>query len=135
MSKSVAIKRYNKRVILLSLIYAALLFGAVYLFKHRLIVGPFAYIVAALPALPIIGIFAAIGRYFVEERDEYLRAQMVRQSLIATGFAMSVATAWGFLENFDLVPHVYAYYAAIIWFAGLGIGACVNKLTAPGAEA
>ncbi len=135
MSASRAMKHYNKRIIILSLIYAVFLFGAVYLFTRHLIDGPLAYVAAILPAMPIIGIFAAIGRYFVEETDEYLRAQMVRQSLIATGFAMSVATAWGFLENFDLVPHVYAYYAAIVWFAGFGLGACVNKFSAPGVEA
>ena len=130
MAKSPAIKRYNRRVIALSLIYAALLFGAVYLFVHHLLSGPVAYVAAVLPALPIIGIFVVIGRYLVEESDEYLRDQFVRQALIATGFALSIATAWGFLENFDLVPHVYAYYAAILWFAGLGIGACFNKLQA-----
>ena len=59
-----------------------------------------------LPALPIIGIFAAIGRYLVEEQDEYVRMLMVRQTLWASGFALSVATIWGFLENFGLVGHV-----------------------------
>lgn len=85
---------------------------------------------ALAPALPVIGFFGAIGRYLVEEHDEYLRDQMVRQALIATGIAMAVATAWGFLENFGLVPHVYAYAAAIVWFAGLGVGACVNGIAA-----
>lgn len=134
LAKSIAIARYNRRVIVLSLIYAALLFAVVYLFQRALLGGVAAYVAALLPALPIIGIFAAIGRYLIEERDEYLRVMMTRQALFATGFAMSIATAWGFLENFDLVPHVYAYYAAILWFAGLGIGGCVNALRTPRAE-
>ena len=66
-----------------------------------------------LPALPIIGIFGAIGRYLVEEQDEYVRMLMVRQTLWASGFALSVATIWGFLESFDLVGHVDGYYVAI----------------------
>jgi hypothetical protein len=135
MTKSKAIGRYNRRVIILSLIYAAALIGAVYGFKHQLLSGPVAWIVAILPALPIIGMLLVIGRYLTEETDEYLRDMMVRQALIATGFALSISTAWGFLENFGLVPHVYAYYAVILWFAGLGIGACVNKLQAAGGEA
>jgi hypothetical protein len=135
MAKSKAIGRYNRRVIILSLIYAAALIGAVYGFKHQLLSGPVAWIVAILPALPIIGMLVVIGRYLTEETDEYLRDMMVRQALIATGFALSISTAWGFLENFGLVPHVYAYYAVILWFAGLGIGACVNKLQAAGGEA
>ena len=74
--------------------------------------GGLAYVVAVLPALPIIGIFAAIGRYLVEEQDEYVRMLMVRQTLWASGFALSLATIWGFLENFDLVGHIDAYYIA-----------------------
>jgi hypothetical protein len=130
MTKSPALKRYNRRVIGLSVVYAVLLFGAVYLFRHHPPAGPVAYVAAVLPAVPIIGIFAVIGRYLVEEKDEYLRDQFVRQTLIASGFALSVATAWGFLENFGLVGHVDGYYAAVLWFAGLGVGAGVNRLQA-----
>jgi hypothetical protein len=124
-----ATKRYNIRVLWLSGLYAIFLIGAVYGFKHQLFAGPGAYLAAILPALPIIGIFAAMGRYLVEEQDEYVRMLMVRQSLWASGFALSVATVWGFLENFDLVTHVDAYSVAIVWFFGLGIGAIMNKLT------
>ena len=129
MAWSPAMKRYNWRAIWLSLIYAVLLIGVVYGFKRHLIFGPAAYAAAVLPALPIIGIFASIGRYLVEEQDEYVRMLMVRQSLWASGFALSVATIWGFLENFNLVEHVDAYSVAIIWFFGLGVGSIMNKLT------
>jgi hypothetical protein len=129
MGYSPAVKRYNRRVIVFWLVYVAALFLAIYAFKHQLIDGPVAYLVAILPALPIIGVFAAVGRYLVEEQDEYLRMLMVRQTLWATGFALSVATIWGFLENFGLVEHIEAFYIAVIWFLGLGLGALMNKLT------
>ena len=125
---SPATKRYSARVLVLSAAYAVLLLGAVYLFKHRLIAGPASYGVAVLPALPIVGIFVAIGRYLIEEQDEYLRMLMVRQTLWASGFALSLATIWGFLESFDLVGHIESYYVAVLWFGGLGLGACVNRL-------
>ncbi|WP_375395430.1 hypothetical protein [uncultured Sphingomonas sp.] len=121
-------RRYNRRIIALGIVYALLLFGAVALFVAHLLHGALAYVVAILPSLPIVGMFVAIGRYLVEETDEYIRDWFVRQALIATGFSLSIATVWGFLENFDLVPHVYAYYAAILWFAGLGVGSCANAL-------
>jgi hypothetical protein len=35
---------------------------------------------------------------------------------------------WGFLENFDLVPHVDAFYIAVLWFGGLALGSCVNAV-------
>lgn len=128
-AKSPAIRRYNVRVIWLSLAYAVALMGAVYAFKHHLVAGPVAWIAAVLPALAIVGIFIAIGRYFVEEGDEYLRVLMVRQTLWASGFALSIATIWGFLESFELVGHVESFYVAVLWFGGLGLGACANKFT------
>lgn len=122
-------KRYNSRMIWLWLLYAAFLFAAIYLFKQRLVGGTAAYLVAILPAIPIIGVFATVGRYLIEEGDEYLRMLMVRQTLWATGFALSLATVWGFLESFELVGHVEAYYVAVVWFLGLGVGAFMNRLT------
>ena len=90
----------------LSLLYGAFLMRRRLRLRHQLLAGPVAYLAAVLPALPIIGIFAAIGRYLVEEQDEYLRMLMVRQTLWASAFALSVATVWGFLESFDMVGHV-----------------------------
>ena len=130
MLRTPAWKRYNWRVIRLSLALCGVPPArAVYGFKHQLLSGVVAYIVAVLPALPIIGIFFAMGRYLVEEQDEYVRMLMVRQTLWASGFALSVATIWGFLESFDVVGHIDAYYIAVIWFGGLGVGSLINKLT------
>jgi uncharacterized YccA/Bax inhibitor family protein len=129
MHRSPAMKHYNQRVIALSALYALFLFGAIYGFNHHLVNGAVAYIAAILPALPILGIFAAMGRYLLDEQDEYVRMLTVRQTLWATAFALSVATIWGFLESFELVGHIDAYYVAVLWFGGLGLGACINKLT------
>ena len=131
-SYSRAKKRYDIRVIGLSLVYAVCLLAAVYGFKHHLIAGPLAWVAGVLPALPIIGIFAAIGLYLVEESDEYLRMMTVRQTLWASGFSLSIATIWGFLESFDLVGHVPVYWVSVLWFGGLGLGRLVNKLTMGG---
>jgi hypothetical protein len=129
MTRSLAWKRYNWRAIWLMLAYAVFLIAATYCFKFQLISGILAYVVGALPALPIIGLFVSIGRYLVEEQDEYVRMLMVRQTLWASGFALSLATVWGFLDSFELVGHADGYYVVIAWFFGLGVGGCVNKYT------
>ena len=130
MARGHAIRRYNRAIVILSIVYVALLFAAEIAIGRYGLAGPVAYLVAILPALPIIGIFAAIGRYLAEEGDEYLRLLAVRQTLVASGFALSLATAWGFLESFDLAGHIDAYWIAVVWFGGLGLGACVNKVLA-----
>ncbi|QDZ06601.1 hypothetical protein FPZ24_03205 [Sphingomonas panacisoli] len=132
LTKTRATRRYNVRVIVLSLLYSAFLIGAVYGFKHHLVAGPIAWVVAVLPALPIVGIFVAIGLYLVEESDEYVRMMTVRQALWASGFALSIATIWGFLESFEMVQHVEAYWVSILWFGGLGLGTCANRLSTVG---
>ncbi len=128
MARGQAIKRYNRTMVVLSLVYVGLLITAQIAIGRYSLTGPIAYITAVLPALPIIGVFAAIGRYLVEEEDEYLRLLSVRQTLVASAFALSVATAWGFLESFNLALHVDAYWIAVIWFGGLGLGTCANKI-------
>jgi len=129
MLRTPAWKRYNWRVIWLSLAYAIFLIAAVYTFKHKLVADPLAYVVAVLPALPIIGIFGAIGRYLVDEEDEYVRMLMVRQTLWASGFTLSLATIWGFLDNFQLVGHVDGYWIVVVWYFGLAIGGLANRFS------
>lgn len=128
-ARTAAWKSYNWRIIWLSLLYGAFLLPAVYGFKHHLIGGVLAWIVAVLPAIPIIGLFAAMGRYLVEETDEYLRMLMVRQMLWAMGFTLSCATIWGFLDNFGLVGHVDGYWIVVVWYFGQSVGALANRVT------
>jgi drug/metabolite transporter (DMT)-like permease len=127
-NRNPAQRRYHRRVIGLSLAYAGALIGVSFVFRDAPPTGPIAWALALLPALPLVGIFIAMGRYLVEEGDEYLRAVVVRQSLVATGFMLIVTTCWGFLQSFDQVPRVDFYWAAILWFGGLGLGGCANRL-------
>lgn len=123
-------RRYVIRLFSLMALYLSFLVIAVrFLGRADPITGPLAYMLGFLPALPVIGVFWAVGRLIVETKDEYQRMLLVRQTLVATAVAMAAATGWGFLENFDLVAHIDAYYWAIVWFGGLGVGAVFNKLT------
>lgn len=122
-------RRYIVRLGISMAVYIATLFAGEYLVSRGLIDGPLVWVFGFLPGLAIIGAFYAIAMLIVETTDEFIRMLIVRQVLIGTGFALSIATVWGFLENYDLVPHVDSYWVAILWFGGFGVGACVNKLT------
>ncbi len=126
--RSAAQRRYIQRTLLFSGLYMLSLFVAVFLHSRGLMEGPLAYPLAILPGLAIAGVFLAIGRLIVEEEDEFIRMLIVRQSLIATGFALSISTVYGFLNSFELAPPIPAYWTTILWFAGLGVGAVANKL-------
>jgi hypothetical protein len=122
-------RRYILRIGLASIAYVVTLVAALLLIRDGGMTGPPAYLLGILPGLSVAAMFWAIGRLLVEEQDEYLRLLLVRQILVATGFTLTVATIWGFLETLLLVPHVEAFYVAVLWFAGLGAGSCVNRLT------
>ncbi len=128
-SKSPAHRRYDWRVAAAMGAYLITLFAAEILIDDRGIGGPLAWVVALLPGLCVASVFWAIGHLLVEEKDEYLRSLMVRQMLIASGIALVLATIYGFLENYGLVPHVPAFYLSVLFFAGLGVGSLVNRLT------
>lgn len=125
-----AMRRYLVRLFSFMALYGiTLCFALWYFIANQDASGAMAYVMGALPALPIIGVFWTIGKLMAEMRDEYQRLLMTRQILVATGFMLSIATLWGFLEQFELVFHIPAYYWAVLWFAGLGLGSWVNRLT------
>jgi hypothetical protein len=122
--RSPAMRRYILRLAVATAAYLVTLALALRFVGD--VTGPLAYLLALLPGVSVAGMFWAIGRLMIEEQDEYQKMLLVRQSLVATGFTLSIVTMWGFLENFGLVQHVDAFFVAILWFVGLGVGSCYN---------
>lgn len=120
-------RRYNRRIVIASVAYAAMLLPTTYIVEHHAPALPLRIVLALLPALGIVAIFVALGRYLLEESDEYLRACMVNQMLWATGITLSLATIWGFLENYDAAPHLPMYAVAIVWFFCLGLVGALTR--------
>ena len=128
LARGQAQKRYVKRVMIFTSLYLLALAGMTFAEKEFVLAEPVRAVLAILPGLAIIGVFWSIGRLIVEEQDEFLRMLTIRQSLWATGFAMSAASVWGFLESADIVVHLDAYWWAVAWFFGLFVGAVANRI-------
>lgn len=128
-TKSLARRRYLQRLAVFIAIYVVSLIGAKTLFEAYPMTGAPAWMLALVPGLAVVGYIYAIGMYVIEQRDEFVRMLMVRQMLIAMGLTLSVASVWGFLENFGLVGHVEAYWIVVIWSFGLAMGSITNRLT------
>lgn len=127
-TRSAAQGRYIKRTLVITFFYLASVAAASFLIDKQAPASALTIILAILPGLAIAAIFWSIGRLIVEEQDEFVRMLIVRQSLIATGFALSLASVWGFLEAYGVAPHIDAYWVAILWFLGLAVGAVANKI-------
>ncbi|WP_140420599.1 hypothetical protein [Novosphingobium sp. B 225] len=119
---SPALRAYNRRSLHWSLAYVVALGIAVTTRNNLHPQGPLLWLIAVLPSLPILYFIWAMARYLAEETDEYLRQRQALAGMIATGLLLGVATFWGFLETFGLVPHAFGWAAVPVWAIGLGLG-------------
>ena len=109
--------RYTIGMTIWMVLYAAALFGSITLIQSQAPTGPLLYILAVLPALPIGGTILTFLAY-IERVDEYLRANLVKRFIIATGLTLFLCTAWGFLEN-NAGAHQFSLYLVYPLFWGL----------------
>jgi hypothetical protein len=122
---SMAIGRYNRRMMAASAVYVVGLFAAVWAHDTLRLTSAAAFAVAFLPSIGVLWMVWAMGRLLAEEQDEYLRHRLVRSSLFGLGTLLTLATVWGFFEQFDLVPHVPTWAAVPVFAFGLGLANCV----------
>jgi hypothetical protein len=115
MTPSAAAKRYSHRFLIAMSLYVLALTGAIEADKLLQPGGVLHYGLAILPALPLMGAIVAMGLYLKEETDEFERAIQAEAALWATGGLLTLATVWGFLEMFGLVPHVQSWVAFPAW--------------------
>lgn len=121
---SSASRRYARRMMAGAFLYAVTLLGAVWLSKIGSYPTPVYLLIAVAPSFPVIAMIWAMAQLLVEEKDEYLRSRHVHHALVATGVTLSLATVWGFLEQFNVVPHVAAYWVFPAWAMSLGLSQC-----------
>jgi hypothetical protein len=119
-SRAPATQRYRRRLLVGMIAYLALLLIALGVHLRAPDLGPLAYLVAAAPAAPLLGVIGAMGLYFREETDEFQRMLMTQACLWATGGVLAITTVWGFLEMFGLAPNVPGWAIFPLWSALLG---------------
>ena len=127
-STTAAGRRYLKRFFPTMIAYVVTLFGATWALRHYDPQGLALIVLSILPALPIIGVIGVMGLYLVEESDEYLRARIVTAMLVGLALMLSITSAWGFMEEAGVLPHLPAYFAFVLWCAGWGLSQCVSSL-------
>jgi hypothetical protein len=121
-SGSPALRRYSRRFMVASFAYSIALMAAVWLREQGSWPTPMLVAIALAPAIPVLGMIWTMARLILEEQDEYLRAGYAQDALFATGLMLALATTWGFLEMFDLVPHLPSWWVFPAWAISLGIG-------------
>lgn len=123
---SSAMGRYNRRMLAAGGIYVVGLFGAIWANDTLQADGALAFLFALAPSVGVLMMVWAMGRLVAEEEDEYLRYKLVRSSLFGLGTLLTLATVWGFFEQFDLVPHAPTWLAVPVFALGLGFANCTR---------
>ncbi len=123
---STAMTRYNRRMLIVSGLYVVGLLGAVWAQDTLQPSGPLAYLIAFAPSVGVLAMVWAMARLLVEETDEYLRYRTIRSYLFGLGTLLTLATIWGFFEQFALVPHVPTWVAVPVFAIGMGIASCTR---------
>ncbi len=88
------------------------------------------YLAAIAPALPIGVVIFAMGRYFAELPDEFIRMMKVKASLLGLGLTLFTCTAWGFLAEY---AHVWASRMSLvfvfpIWVVWMWVSSLIVEL-------
>ena len=121
-------RRYVFRLMAVMVVYVVAILGGTWMKKAGMLTDQTAIIAALVPGICIAMVFWAMGRMLVELTDEFLRMLLVRQTLIATAFSMTIAAIHGFLSTFDVIEKTDAFYWPVLFFFGLFVGQVANRI-------
>ena len=111
---------------------AAFMFGSFCLLAFAQMVGKWGaqaeYVIAILPNFGFLGMVWSVHQYVLDEGDEYLRNQAIRQLLIAGFLTMTAVVLWASLANAKVLGNGWVGLVLLFWFAGLGAGRLYNEL-------
>jgi hypothetical protein len=119
---------YQRRTLVAMGFYTLTVFGAALAVKHGHPTGWLLYVLAVLPAAPLIGMLVVLGRYLQEENDEYVRLMTMRSLLVATGALMSMIVISDFLRAFAATGVFPPFVLFVLFFVSFGIAQAVQRL-------
>lgn len=121
-------RRYLRRFLPAMTGYVVLLFGSTWVVREYAPTGPALFLLALLPALPLLAALGIMGLYLIEEQDEFIRNRLVAAMIGGLGIQLAVLTAWGFLEDRQVLPHFPTYLAFPLWCGAFGLVQCARSL-------
>lgn len=110
-----AARRYVMRFLPAMMTYVLVFSVATWVYKARHPMSVEAVLLALAPSLPILAAIRAMMLFLKEETDEYLRSRMLESWALATGLALAACTVWGFLDQFEVVPHLPLWAVFPVW--------------------
>jgi hypothetical protein len=110
-----AARRYMARFVPAMLLYLVLFEAATWYWLRMYPTGFKAVLAALVPSLPVLFAIRAMLLLLREETDEYLRARGMEEWALATVLTLGACTVWGFLDQFEVVPHLPLWAVFPLW--------------------
>ena len=119
-STSSAHKRYAIRTIAFMSGYVVVNVAAIFGAFDDIASPVAAWALALTVSAPVIGqIWATLA--LMRESDEFVRAVVAKQFILASGLAMAIASVWGFGESYAAAPHIPAWIIYPFFWACFGL--------------
>ena len=119
-SASSAHKRYVVRTMAFMSGYVAVNVAAIFGAFDGIASPAAAWALALTVSAPVVGqIWATLA--LMRESDEFVRAVVAKQFILASGLAMAVASVWGFGESYADAPHIPAWIIYPLFWACFGL--------------
>jgi putative oxidoreductase len=119
-STSPAHKRYVIRTVAFMSGYVAVNVAAIFGAFDDIASPVAAWALALTVSAPVVGqIWATLS--LMRESDEFVRAVVAKQFILASGLAMAVASVWGFGESYADAYHLPAWIIYPLFWACFGL--------------
>ncbi|OGN43020.1 MAG: hypothetical protein A2623_07180 [Caulobacterales bacterium RIFCSPHIGHO2_01_FULL_70_19] len=113
-------RRYVVRTFAFMAPYVAVNVAAIFGAFDEIYGRPQAWALALAVSAPVIGqIWATLS--LMNESDEFIRALIARQFILAAGLAMAIASVWGFGESYAGAFHLPAWLIYPLFWACFGV--------------
>ncbi len=127
-TSTTASKRYQRRTAWTMSGYVLVVFGTAWEVRHHFLHGWLLYLLAVLPALPVIFSVVLMGRYLQEETDEYLRVQTTRSILVGTAALLATIVVNDFIRSYTEASGVPPFAGFVIFCVAFGLAQMVQTL-------
>lgn len=119
MAMDIANRRYVTRTIAFMVPYVAINVAAIGgAFDDRS--APGSWLLGLAVAAPVVGqLWATLA--LMHDADEFVRALTAKRFILASGAAMAIFTAWGFVEEYARAPHVPGYVIYMLFWLCYGL--------------
>ena len=126
--KSLAQRKYERHVLVLMSGYLICVCSSSFAMKRHTSDRFFFFFWAVLPALPVVGIIAEMGRYLREESDEYQRLVRMRSVLGGTGALLAVLVISDFLREFAGSHALRPFALFVVFCVSMALTEAIQRL-------